>query len=68
MPEDKAENAASIIPFGLTVLSIATFLMGFAAIFQSRTAWRHILRWRFSLGASASFLLRCGRLPTVNRL
>ena len=39
MPEDKAEHAASIIPFGLTVLSIATFLMGFAAIFQSRTAW-----------------------------
>jgi succinate-acetate transporter protein len=38
MPEDKAEHAASIIPFGLTVLSIATFLMGFAAIFQSRTA------------------------------
>jgi uncharacterized protein len=39
MPEDKAEHAASIIPFGLTALSIATFLMGFAAIFQSRTAW-----------------------------
>jgi succinate-acetate transporter protein len=39
MPEDKAEHAASIIPFGLTVLSIATFLMGFAAIFQSRTTW-----------------------------
>jgi hypothetical protein len=39
MPEDKAENAASIIPFGLTVLSIATFLIGFAAIFQPRAAW-----------------------------
>src|ERR1700751_5014577 len=39
MPEDKAEHAASMIPFGLTVLSIATFLMGFAAIFQSRTTW-----------------------------
>src|ERR1700745_1970969 len=39
MPEDKAKPAASVIPFGLTVLSIATFLMGFAAIFQSRTAW-----------------------------
>jgi GPR1/FUN34/yaaH family len=39
MPEDKAEYAASIVPFGLTALSIATFLVGFAAIFQSRTAW-----------------------------
>jgi len=39
MPDDKAEYAASIIPFGLTALSIATFLMGFAAIFQSRTTW-----------------------------
>jgi uncharacterized protein len=39
MPEDKAEYVASIIPFGLTALSIATFLVGFAAIFQSRTAW-----------------------------
>jgi uncharacterized protein len=38
MPDDKAEHA-SIIPFGLMVLSIATFLMGFAAIFQSRAAW-----------------------------
>jgi uncharacterized protein len=37
MPDDKAEYAASIIPFGLTTLSIAAFLMGFAAIFQSKT-------------------------------
>jgi uncharacterized protein len=39
MPDDKAEYAASVIPFGLTALSIATFLIGFAAIFQSRTTW-----------------------------
>jgi succinate-acetate transporter protein len=39
MPDDKDEHSVSMVPFGLTVLSIATFLMGFAAIFQSRTTW-----------------------------
>src|SRR6266851_4134435 len=39
MPDDKDEHSVSMVPFGLTVLSIATFLLGFAAIFQSRTAW-----------------------------
>jgi succinate-acetate transporter protein len=39
MPDDKEQPSASMVPFGLTALSIATFLMGFAAIFQSRTAW-----------------------------
>src|SRR5229473_6760049 len=38
MLDDKIEQGSSIIPFGLLSLSIATFLMGFAAIFQSRAA------------------------------
>jgi len=38
MSDAKVEREASIIPFGLTALSIATLVMGLAAIFQSRTA------------------------------
>ena len=38
MSDNKIEQGSSIIPFGLLSLSIATFLMGFAAIFQSRAA------------------------------
>ncbi len=38
MLDDKIEQGSSIIPFGLLSLSIATFLMGFTAIFGSRTA------------------------------
>ena len=56
MPEDKAEHAASVIPFGLTVLSIATFLMGFAAIFQSRTAWAPYFTMALLFGGVGEFL------------
>jgi uncharacterized protein len=56
MPEDKAEHAASIIPFGLTALSIATFLMGFAAIFQSRTTWAPYFTVAFLFGGIGELL------------
>src|SRR6266481_3407953 len=56
MPDDKVEYAASIIPFGLTVLSIATFLMGFAAIFQSRTALAPFFTMALLFGGIGEFL------------
>jgi uncharacterized protein len=56
MPEDKTEHAVSMIPFGLTVLSIATFLMGFAAIFQSRTAWAPYFTMALLFGGVGEFL------------
>jgi len=56
MPDDKVEYAASIIPFGLTALSIATFLMGFATIFQSRTAWAPYFTMALLFGGVGEFL------------
>jgi len=38
MSDEKIGQGSSIIPFGLLSLSIATFLMGFAAIFPTRMA------------------------------
>jgi hypothetical protein len=56
MPDDKAEYAASVIPFGLTALSIATFLMGFAAIFQSRTTWAPYFTMALLYGGVGEFI------------
>jgi succinate-acetate transporter protein len=38
MSDDKLESSASLVPFGLLSLSIATFLIGFAAILQLKIA------------------------------
>src|SRR5882724_13656776 len=56
MPDDKDEHSVSMVPFGLTVLSIATFLMGFAAIFQSRTAWAPYFTMALLFGGVGEFL------------
>ena len=56
MSTDKVERAASIIPFGLTALSIATLVMGFAAILQSRTAATPYFTMALLFGGVGEFL------------
>jgi succinate-acetate transporter protein len=56
MSDDKIEQGSSIIPFGLLSLSIATFLMGFAAIFQSRTALAPYFTMALLFGGIGEFL------------
>jgi uncharacterized protein len=56
MSDDKAEREASIIPFGLTALSIATLVMGLAAIFQSRTAAAPYFMMAVLFGGVGEFL------------
>jgi len=56
MPDDEDQHSASIVPFGLTALSIATFLMGFAAIFQSRTTWAPYFTMALLFGGGGEFL------------
>ena len=56
MPDDKDEHSVSMVPFDLTVLSIATFLMGFAAIFQTRTAWAPYFTMALLFGGVGEFL------------
>jgi len=68
MPDDKVEYAASIIPFGLTALSIATFLMGFATIFQSRTAWAPYFTMALLFGGVGEFLAGMWAFAYRNRL
>src|SRR6266436_53304 len=56
MLDDKIEQRSSIIPFGLLSLSIATFLMGFTAIFQSRTAMAPYFTMALLFGGVGEFL------------
>src|SRR6266851_7289965 len=56
MLDDKIEQSSSIIPFGLLSLSIATFLMGFTAIFQSRTAMAPYFTMALLFGGIGEFL------------
>src|SRR2546428_10995800 len=56
MLDDKIEQSSSIIPFGLLSLSIATFLMGFTAIFQSRTAMAPYFTMALLFGGVGEFL------------
>src|SRR6266849_7676351 len=56
MLDDKIEQGSSIIPFGLLSLSIATFLMGFTAIFQSRTAMAPYFTMALLFGGVGEFL------------
>src|SRR5258708_35304888 len=56
MLDDKIEQSSSIIPFGLLSLSIATFLMGFTAIFQSRTAAAPYFTMALLFGGVGEFL------------
>src|SRR5437899_179550 len=56
MLDDKIERGSSIIPFGLLSLSIATLLMGFTAIFQSRTAMAPYFTMALLFGGVGEFL------------
>src|SRR5260370_5719004 len=56
MLDDKIEQGSSIIPFGLLSLSIATFLMGFAAIFPSRMALAPFFTMALVFGGTGEFL------------
>ena len=56
MLDDKIEQSSSIIPFGLLSLSIATFLMGFTAIFQTRTAIAPYFTMALLFGGVGEFL------------
>src|SRR6266481_1734197 len=56
MLDDKIERGSSIIPFGLLSLSIATLLMGFTAIFQSRTAMAPYFTMALLFGGIGEFL------------
>jgi succinate-acetate transporter protein len=56
MSADKVESAASTIPFGLMALSVATLVMGFAAIFQSRTAAAPYFTMALLFGGVGQFL------------
>src|SRR6266446_2578429 len=56
MLDDKIEQRSSIIPFGLLSLSIATFLMGFTAIFESRTAMAPYFTMALLFGGVGEFL------------
>src|SRR6266851_9015119 len=56
MLDNKIEQGSSIIPFGLLSLSITTFLMGFAAIFPSRTALAPYFTMMLVFGGIGEFL------------
>jgi uncharacterized protein len=56
MFDDKIERSASIIPFGLLSLSIATFMMGFTAIFPSRMAMAPYFTMALLFGGIGEFL------------
>src|SRR6266436_9249229 len=56
MLDDKIEQGSSIIPFGLLSLSIATFLTGFTAIFESRTAMAPYFTMALLFGGVGEFL------------
>src|SRR6266852_735627 len=56
MLDDKIEQGSSIIPFGLLSLSIATFLTGFTAIFESRTAMAPCFTMALLFGGVGEFL------------
>src|SRR6266481_7011010 len=56
MLDDKIEQGSSIIPFGLLSLSIATFLTGFTAIFESRTAMEPYFTLALLFGGVGEFL------------
>src|SRR5712671_7512249 len=56
MLDDKIEQGSSVIPFGLLSLSIATFLTGFTAIFESRTAMAPYFTMALLFGGVGEFL------------
>jgi succinate-acetate transporter protein len=56
MSDGKIEQRSSIIPFGLLSLSIATFLMGFAAIFPTRMALAPFFTMALLFGGIGEFL------------
>src|SRR5216683_3084885 len=56
MSDEKIGQGSSIIPFGLLSLSIATFLMGFAAIFPTRMALAPFFTMALVFGGIGEFL------------
>jgi len=56
MSDEKIGQSSSIIPFGLLSLSIATFIMGFAAIFPTRMALAPFFTMALVFGGIGEFL------------